>query len=412
MVDDRYAKNQRYINSLSKWVRSDVVHHSSFDQMLCKLEPFVKEMVALDKENRAIAETEYSTTKDRQQLLQSNTWTKTKNSSKVQKNGNRWNPTKRKQTIQYESDSSNDGMTPNKVLQEQSMEQSLKSQTRKIDLQNNKFQPTPFGPKSSLGPKNMSEFFSKVPKNRETSLNSQPCNNRIGNINASNGAKNAKNKNQSPSARLASLARFSVQKTDIVVNNICSANPNFDETFEQLHSGKHPSSNFQNDNHINVPSDIKIDTKVPSDCAIPSEYTSFTSNLIPHAPLSDITPSKNDDSSQKVHSGKKKFKFSPANLGAASTTYASANVETNFDKYVVKSDTNQQIVSVNKCKTNNLNNTYTLEEPCNKTLKRNAMEECSTITSSSKWDKKLESNRYVPGSYVAKYTADSDDDFQ
>merc|ERR1712025_36580 len=47
MVDDRYAKNQRYINSLSKWVRSDVIHHSSFNQMMYKLEPFVKDMIAL-----------------------------------------------------------------------------------------------------------------------------------------------------------------------------------------------------------------------------------------------------------------------------------------------------------------------------------------------------------------------------
>merc|ERR1719430_630206 len=43
MVDDRYAKNQRYINSLSKWVRSDVIHHSNFSQMLSQLEPFVNE---------------------------------------------------------------------------------------------------------------------------------------------------------------------------------------------------------------------------------------------------------------------------------------------------------------------------------------------------------------------------------
>ena len=193
MVDDRYAKNQRYINSLSKWVRSDVVHHSTFDQMLCKLEPFVKEMVALDDENRAIAEKEYSATKDRQQLLHSHTWTKTKNSSKVQEKGNRWNSNKRKQTtIQYESDSSNDGMTPNSVLHQQSMKLSSNNQTRKTDLQNNKFKPTPFGSKSSLGPNNRSEFFSKVPKKRETSLNSRPCNNRIGNINASNGDKNTK----------------------------------------------------------------------------------------------------------------------------------------------------------------------------------------------------------------------------
>ena len=52
MVDDRYAKNRRYIESLSKWVRSDVIHHSNFNFMLAKLEPFIKEMTLQDEENR------------------------------------------------------------------------------------------------------------------------------------------------------------------------------------------------------------------------------------------------------------------------------------------------------------------------------------------------------------------------
>ena len=45
MVDDRFAKNQRYMNSLSRWVRSDVVHYSNCNQMLSRLESFKNEMI-------------------------------------------------------------------------------------------------------------------------------------------------------------------------------------------------------------------------------------------------------------------------------------------------------------------------------------------------------------------------------
>merc|ERR1712038_599453 len=40
MVDDRYAKNQKYISSLSKWVRGRVVHYNNTNLMVDSLNNF------------------------------------------------------------------------------------------------------------------------------------------------------------------------------------------------------------------------------------------------------------------------------------------------------------------------------------------------------------------------------------
>ncbi|XP_059096440.1 Fanconi anemia group J protein-like [Tigriopus californicus] len=53
MVDDRYQKIQRYIGSLSKWVRAGVIHHKDCGQMLATLEAFNDDMVQMDAENKA-----------------------------------------------------------------------------------------------------------------------------------------------------------------------------------------------------------------------------------------------------------------------------------------------------------------------------------------------------------------------
>lgn len=58
MVDDRYQKIQRYIGSLSKWVRAGVIHHKDCNQMLATLEAFNGDMVQMDAENKAKAASE------------------------------------------------------------------------------------------------------------------------------------------------------------------------------------------------------------------------------------------------------------------------------------------------------------------------------------------------------------------
>ena len=42
MVDDRFSKISRYLNSLSKWVRSGVVHYSDHLDMMKNLVEFNK----------------------------------------------------------------------------------------------------------------------------------------------------------------------------------------------------------------------------------------------------------------------------------------------------------------------------------------------------------------------------------
>ena len=47
MVDDRYAKNPRYVQSLSKWVRGRVINHRNCDSMLQSLSQFTHDMKEL-----------------------------------------------------------------------------------------------------------------------------------------------------------------------------------------------------------------------------------------------------------------------------------------------------------------------------------------------------------------------------
>ena len=48
LVDDRFAKVQRYVNQLSKWVRSSITHYPTFDPMLDSLKRFTASFVAED----------------------------------------------------------------------------------------------------------------------------------------------------------------------------------------------------------------------------------------------------------------------------------------------------------------------------------------------------------------------------
>ena len=54
MVDDRYGRNPRYVNSLSKWVRGRVVHYSNTNTVLDSLQTFTKEMKHMEIENGII----------------------------------------------------------------------------------------------------------------------------------------------------------------------------------------------------------------------------------------------------------------------------------------------------------------------------------------------------------------------
>ena len=113
MVDDRFAKNQRYMNSLSRWVRSDVVHYSNCNQMLSRLESFKNEMIEYDKENDRIAALYKSAEVNQQEPSNfrfANQGSKASGGGKGQKN---WKSTKRKPSrILYDTDSSIDAPSP------------------------------------------------------------------------------------------------------------------------------------------------------------------------------------------------------------------------------------------------------------------------------------------------------------
>jgi len=51
MVDDRYGRNPRYVNSLSKWVRGRVVHYTNPNIVMDSLQTFTKEMKHMEIEN-------------------------------------------------------------------------------------------------------------------------------------------------------------------------------------------------------------------------------------------------------------------------------------------------------------------------------------------------------------------------
>ena len=48
MVDQRYGTNRRYVDSLSKWVRNGVTHHTNCSDVLSELAIFKNEMAELD----------------------------------------------------------------------------------------------------------------------------------------------------------------------------------------------------------------------------------------------------------------------------------------------------------------------------------------------------------------------------
>jgi len=50
LVDDRFSKIPRYVNGLSKWVRSSICHYNSFNPMIFKLKEFTENFVAEDAE--------------------------------------------------------------------------------------------------------------------------------------------------------------------------------------------------------------------------------------------------------------------------------------------------------------------------------------------------------------------------
>jgi len=50
MVDDRYRKNEKYVNGLSKWVRKNVVHYSNTREMFQTIGNFVDDMKLMESE--------------------------------------------------------------------------------------------------------------------------------------------------------------------------------------------------------------------------------------------------------------------------------------------------------------------------------------------------------------------------
>ena len=50
MVDQRYAMNRRYVDSLSKWVRNGVTHYNNCQDVLTQLTQFRQDMRGLDQE--------------------------------------------------------------------------------------------------------------------------------------------------------------------------------------------------------------------------------------------------------------------------------------------------------------------------------------------------------------------------
>ena len=63
MVDDRYSKNSKYVKSLSKWVRGNLVHYSNANQMMDSVQTFLEEMKCLTNnvhtEDKGILEEPY-----------------------------------------------------------------------------------------------------------------------------------------------------------------------------------------------------------------------------------------------------------------------------------------------------------------------------------------------------------------
>jgi len=56
MVDDRYGRNPRYVNNLSKWVRGKVVHYNNCNMMTNSLKTFSTDMKHFEAENETVAD--------------------------------------------------------------------------------------------------------------------------------------------------------------------------------------------------------------------------------------------------------------------------------------------------------------------------------------------------------------------
>jgi len=54
MVDDRYSSNERYTNSLSRWVRKSIVHYSNTRDLFSSLQNFTTEMRIMDEEDAVL----------------------------------------------------------------------------------------------------------------------------------------------------------------------------------------------------------------------------------------------------------------------------------------------------------------------------------------------------------------------
>ena len=359
MVDDRYSKNQRYINSLSKWVRSDVIHHSNFNFMLTKLEPFVRNMIIQDQENKKI---ENEAAKFIQQNSNSNSLNKNKQlateterkpavgSRKRFTASGRTTSKRGNQNIQYDSDNSNDGSFSDVKINNQG--------DKNITEWKSKFDDKPVLPTlgSFKGPKNRSEFFSKGSNqtNRSSSNQINSPENIRGNL--INSAKSESDV-QSPSARLASLAAFAVKTCDIQQPNILNSPSN---TF-QIANRDESNLKSQDDtlNAKNIPSNVVLKSDIPSNVNLQRENSStLNKHNTFSTPLSDITSISSSSTNISQVSKKKKFKFSPAVKDSPMSSSNDSSLNTPGD------------------------------------------------------DKALISNRYVPGNYSKNYNIDSDDDFQ
>ena len=418
MVDERYVKNQKYVNNLSKWVRSDVIHHSNYNQMMLKLEPFVREMIALDEVNAHINEME--TNSSVQEFLYSNSGNQTSNSSTRKGTVGNWVSKKGNQHIQYESDSFGESSNP---LGNETYPSATSKLNMQLSKQNKKKLPE-LG--SFNGPKNCSEFFSKSEKNkrapRKTQAKRKPRSTLDREIQANaekqekdkhSGPKGDEDRGQSPAAR---LARFMVQQEDIIKIDPYSSRYNTKEMLkpmEQNYTYETPKPLPLKDTS-SIPSDIKIGTDIPSNSKLTPVSTSHNSNSFFHAPLSDIT-TKNTLFLNNLQPTKKKFKFSPVSESLnslqssedPSESVIQANANTGMAKSINISQTGSNLSSANHVVQQNF-----LRRDSSELSLGNYSSSSDIKTNEHKISNILKSTRYIPGKYSNTCTEDSDEDFQ
>ena len=404
MVDDRFAKNQRYMNSLSRWVRSDVVHYSNCNQMLSTLESFKNEMIASDKENDRLAAL-YNSAEVNQQvpsiLRFTNQGSKASRGGKSQKN---WKSTKRKPlSISYDTDSSSDAPSP--MYRGSELNASSASKLRKqIESVNKNSRPNvgTFG-----GPKNRSEFFSKNSKNKRTPRDNTPSTYKEIHAPEAIGVNDV-----SPSSRLASLARFRVPKEDLVKADICDSSYSFHENVRSVPESperSEPPSSIMYADAPTIPSDIRIGKSIPSDYNLGPAYRSilpFTPSSTFTAPLSDITTST-PCSVSNTKTMKKKFKFSPINANKPCVP-SSDDLCINGDDQSEKKIVDQALIKPEQRKTDSYSANLTSEQNISQNNSVSSLIKPLQRTNHST----AKSTRYVLGKYKVKYDSDSDDDFQ